>query len=359
MSKKYAALSLLACLAVGCGSFRTTALYRFDNDSVVPECNNEKLKGIPVKLKVPSHVRVNVFEQQVILANTADEVDAKKAAAKKDADAVKETQAAIRTLSTNVEVAKKQLELAEKEVAKRTEEHTAAVNMQIGTEAGELQRKELLIKQKGELLAAANALLTKASDELSAATEAKDSNLAKETTELLKRQAKAEVSAADAEVKYRLVSFTPQQLVVETELDYTDKIFLVDFRRPAAGILNLNEASMDDQQYFSKIQADVTERTLEDVGKALDTLKGTVAPPAATPKAATTGADTPSGEANGSVNFQKSIVASKRFDISEPDWEARMNAFINSKLNSQNGSFALHENSSTPMAYTDQEALVQ
>lgn len=341
MYTKNTAFSLLVCLLAGCASFKTTALYRFDNDSVVPECNNEKLKGLPVKLKVPSHVRVNIYEQQVILANTEEEVVEKKKAATTAAAKVKTSQAAIDKLSTDITDAKKAIVIAEKVIAKRKSELEAANALPNGS-AAEMQLRTETIKQKTALVLLAENLLEQGQVAFDAATKTKEENLEKLKIELAMNEADAELAADDAVVKYRLVSFTPQQLVVETQLDYTDKIFLVDFRRPAAGILNLNEASMDDEQYFSKVQADVTERTLEDVGKALDTLKGTVTPPKP-PLAMATGADTPPGSGNGSVNFQMSIVASKRFDISEPDWEARMNAFIDSKLNSQNGTFASDE----------------
>lgn len=327
------AFSLLACLLVGCTSFKTTALYRFDNDSVVPECNNEKLKGLPVKLKVPSHVRVTIYEQQVILATSAADVTAKKAAADSSAVIVRGTQGKIAKLSTDVTDAVTRNNDASDELTRRTAQLVAARMLP----AGANRDAKVSVAKALEVLAKKEKV--EAEMQVTAAIKRKNDDLSKLQDQLGTEKNTAALAADEAVIKYKLVSFTPQQLVVETELEYTAKIFLVDFRRPAAGILNLNEASMDDEQYFSKIQADVTERTLEDVGKALDTLKGTVTPPKL-PAAATTNADTPPGAGNGDVNFQRSIVASKRFDISEPDWEARMNSFIDAKLNSQNGSFA-------------------
>lgn len=202
--------ALLAMIVIGgCTSFRTTALYRFDNDSVTPECTNKKLKGLPVKLKVPSHLAVTIFEQQVLLA-----------------------------------------------------------------------------KGTGDT------------------------------------------------AQYALVSFSPPQLMVETELVYTDKVFLVDFKRPAAGILDLTEAKMDDEQYFSNITAEVTERTINDINTSLGTLQPALTqfkkPKVPTAKATT--ANSPEADAD-NVGFKKSVIAYQRFDISEPDWECRLQEFVNCQLN--------------------------
>jgi len=131
--------------------------------------------------------------------------------------------------------------------------------------------------------------------------------------------------------KYKLVSFAPAQLMVDTETIYTDKVFLVDFRRPAGGILDLKEAKLDDEQYFAKIQAEVTERTINDINTALQTLQPAVTQFKQPPKAKATTANTPAASTD-NVGFQKSVVAYHRFDISEPDWEYRLQDFVNLHL---------------------------
>jgi hypothetical protein len=139
--------------------------------------------------------------------------------------------------------------------------------------------------------------------------------------------AAAAAAAAAAKPEYTLVSFCPAQLIVETELIYTDKVFLVDFKRPAGGILDLKQASMDDEQYFKNVQAEVQERTIQDISTAIATLTPGNSNNKAVPKSANTPADAVSD-----VNFQKSIVACQRFDISEPDWEFRLSEFVNTSL---------------------------
>ena len=89
---------------------------------------------------------------------------------------------------------------------------------------------------------------------------------------------------------------------------------------------------MDDEQYFSKVQADVTERTIQDVTYALDTLKDPLVALKTSNKATPTSANTAEGDANEQVDFQKSVVATQRFDISEIGWEERMMAFVNERL---------------------------
>ncbi len=322
MLMKRATLCLLIGLSAGCTSFRTTALYRCDNDSVVPECTNQKLKGLPVKLKVPSHVRVTIYEQQIIIANTSADVAAAKEVADNSAIVVQSLQDKIDGNPKEFALATAAVEAADAAVTKYTNEED--------TETDPGKKSKAKIKKNQAIGAQKLAILR-----LGAAEGVRDS-LPELLLKLVEAKDHAAQAAANAVIGYKLVSFTPQQLVVETDLQYTDKVFLVDFRRPAAGMLNLNEASMDDEQYFSKIQADVTERTLKDVGAALNTLKGPLTPkkPA---QASTTSANTPDGQGNSNVNFQKSVVASQRFDISEPDWEARMEIFIDNRLNSQNG----------------------
>ena len=68
------------CSLAGCTSFRTTSLYRFANDSLVKQQTNRPLKGLPVKLKVPSHVNVVIYEQQILLVPSKDEIAASEAA---------------------------------------------------------------------------------------------------------------------------------------------------------------------------------------------------------------------------------------------------------------------------------------
>jgi len=90
----------------GCTSFRTTALYRFENDSLKPQKTNSPLKGLPVKMKVPSHVHVIVAEQQVILANSPEEINANEQQVRTARGAVAQKQGEIEKLMATVSTAR-------------------------------------------------------------------------------------------------------------------------------------------------------------------------------------------------------------------------------------------------------------
>ncbi len=61
MRKGFLPVLLILGLAAGCSSFQTTAIDRLDNDTIV--VNPEKpLKGVPVSLRVPTHLELSVIE---------------------------------------------------------------------------------------------------------------------------------------------------------------------------------------------------------------------------------------------------------------------------------------------------------
>ena len=206
---------LLLFVTSSCTSFHTTALSRLDSDSLFVDCmgRKQKGKGIPVKMKVPSHVTVTVYEQQILIR---------------------------------------------------------------GKEGVKLQ------------------------------------------------------------------SFSPPQYEVKTGLAYTDKVFLVDFVRPAGGSLNLINSdpkkdglAFDDEQYFKAIQADVTDQTMKQIAGALDEIAkipGSLAKkPAASGNVVSANIVSPSsGLPN--VHFENSIVAYQRFDLARPHWEEEMNCFVEQYL---------------------------
>ncbi len=321
MSLKLLLSLCLGTLAVmsGCTSFRTTSLFRYENDSLAPQKTSTPLKGLPVKMKVPSHVQVIVSEQQVILANSPEEISANEQQVKTTRVAVAHKQAEIEKLAATVSTARNK--------AIRLERSINYLNTRKTTDAG-------------DLLAAINKLLR---SELEDKTEADEALFAAEVqyaeafpvleVELAQLQAILTSTIRDATPNYTLVSFTPAQYVVETELEYTDKIFLVDFKRPLAGILDLKNAKLDDEQYFAQVQADLTERTLEDVSGALQTLTDPLqALRTSSNIAKPTSAKSSPTEVQADIHFQKSVVAIKRFDIGEAGWEDAMMTFVNERL---------------------------
>ena len=315
---------LLACATFGCTSFRTTSLYRFSNDSLAPQRTNKKLKGLPVKLKVPSHVSVVVYEQQVILANDPAADQALKDAADQAINRHAELNSKIENLTKTINTTRESRE-------------SAANTLKTYQDAFD--------RSTGAQQALAKVFRDNATKVFEAAVEAESNALldAQNEAEFRKRlntlQQEMVLAREKAATGYVLVSFSPPQYQVETQLEYTDKIFLIDFKRPAAGTLDLKNAKMDDQQYFSQVQAEIEEKTIESIGGALKTITDPLVSlrPKMSNSAKPTSASTPEGESKDDVNFQKSVVAIQRFDISEPGWEDEMMWFVNEKLNASSG----------------------
>lgn len=310
------AIAIAITAFTGCSSFRTTVLQRFSDDSVAPQTTNTRLKGVPVKLKVPSHLLVTIYEEQVILANSdavTQQLDNEAAQA-----------------ATNLIEARNALRAVESAPAARREE-LAGYDRAIA-------KAETLLADEGDVTIQES--IEKTIDALKKDRAGKleeviaaDANLANTVAlrdTVARLEAARDVAEQKAAVGYTLVSFSPAQLHVESELQYTDKVFLVDFKRPAGGVLDLKGAEMDDEQYFADVSADITERTMKDIGEALGTFGEAAAKlrPSAENRAIPVSAETPDAEASNTVNFQKSIVAMKRFDVNECDWEQRVQEFI-------------------------------
>jgi hypothetical protein len=107
------------------------------------------------------------------------------------------------------------------------------------------------------------------------------------------------------------------------EFIYTEKIFTVDFRRPAAGTYNLR-LDMTDDQYIEKVQHDVTDRTITDVGKLIKE----VAPGGLFPTLRSE-----PGDPEDYLHEVTSVVAVGIFEIDAPDFEQQLTAFLNCHLN--------------------------
>ncbi|MCY2977105.1 MAG: hypothetical protein NTU79_00335 [Planctomycetota bacterium] len=319
---------LLVCTTFGCTSFRTTSLYRFANDSLAPQRTNKKLKGLPVKLKVPSHISVVVYEQQVILADSSGEAETKTKNATEAAQAAIKKKLEIQSIEGVRNAALVELKSAQ-DLVEKLSKPIAGMEEEVRTVQLKAAQKIL----NDAFVASQNA-------------QAPFDNIASEREELRRLEAAAILAAEDAAIKYALVSFNPPQYQVETQLEYTDKIFLIDFKRPAAGTLDLKNAKMDDQQYFSQVQAEIEEKTIESISGALNTIKDPLVSlrPKRPNSAKPTNANTPEGESKDDVHFQKSVVAIQRFDISEPGWEDQMTCFVNEKLVGSTGdALELHE----------------
>jgi len=106
---------------------------------------------------------------------------------------------------------------------------------------------------------------------------------------------------------------------------FTEKVVMVDFKRPAAGEFEL-EVDLSDDQYIEKIRHDVTDQTIERVTELVGKLvPGGVADLASAPEG--------SGVIDSKIKEIKSVVAVGVFEIDAPDFEAQMAEFLNCHVN--------------------------
>jgi hypothetical protein len=105
------------------------------------------------------------------------------------------------------------------------------------------------------------------------------------------------------------------------EFIYTEKIFTVDYKHPAAGTYKL-DLTLTEDQYIQKFQHDVTDTTIAQV----TALVGKLAP---------RGLPNLSSAARAEDYYTEiqSVVAVEIFEIDAPDFEEQMAAFINCHLN--------------------------
>ncbi len=112
------------------------------------------------------------------------------------------------------------------------------------------------------------------------------------------------------------------------ELMYTEKVFVVDFKRPAAGSANLR-VDMTNDQYFDQIQHDITEETISQIAGLL----GKIGPQGFAPQLAAIGeVESESGASTGRLEL-KSLVAVGIFEVDAPDFEQQVMTFINCHVN--------------------------
>lgn len=208
-------IALSSVVFAGCTSFRSTIMQRLDNDSLVSQVNPRQSRGVPVRLKVPSHLAVTITESYQIVNGyqSGNEIESP----------------FINVLQTN--------------------------------------------------------------------------------------QGRRVVDVA-------------------TNLEYTDKVFTVDFPRPISGSLNLGDTSndglvFDGEQYFAAIRGSVDDDTLEDLNSVISTqlpkLRGASGSKTSTRPEAI-GQELP-------VEVKTRVVAFQRFDISECDWERKVQDFIDLHMN--------------------------
>lgn len=106
----------------------------------------------------------------------------------------------------------------------------------------------------------------------------------------------------------------------------TEKLFVVDLKRPGAGTMGATVDFNSEQQYFDEIKTRVVDETIAEVGNLL----ATVAPSGlfGVPTTESTGA-----KVRGRVKQVSTVVASKIFEIDAPDFEFQVRVFLDQHLN--------------------------
>ncbi|NOX54284.1 MAG: hypothetical protein GXP27_07540 [Planctomycetes bacterium] len=116
---------------------------------------------------------------------------------------------------------------------------------------------------------------------------------------------------------------------VRTDLIFTEKIFTVDLERPAAGLLKYTAEF--EGQYFKKLQSELEDVTIEETSEAIERILGGIAPQGlvGVPTAAR-----PTGK-EPLVKEIDSVVAAAVFELDAPDFEVKLEEFLNAYLNTR------------------------
>ncbi|MBI3861601.1 MAG: hypothetical protein HY290_06870 [Planctomycetia bacterium] len=102
---------------------------------------------------------------------------------------------------------------------------------------------------------------------------------------------------------------------VRAETVKTKKVFFVDFKRPGSGSLDVS-ATFNDDQYFKNITSKLVDTTIKDTAA----LAGTIIKGA---KGIST-----AGTLTKEMMKQTRVVAYRRFDINEPDFDMQVDEFV-------------------------------
>jgi hypothetical protein len=106
----------------------------------------------------------------------------------------------------------------------------------------------------------------------------------------------------------------------------TEKVFVVDLKRPGAGTIDAKLDFDADDQYFDEIKTKVVDETIEQVGNLIAQVapSGLFGAPTA---------DTAGEKVSNRIKQVFTVVASNIFEIDAPDFEFQLRAFLDRHLN--------------------------
>jgi hypothetical protein len=132
------------------------------------------------------------------------------------------------------------------------------------------------------------------------------------------------------------VKTAKRSLFVETTPIETDKVFMVDVKRPLAGTVDytltfggVDANGTDNSQYFTEVKNKIQDKTIQDVNTALQSILPLLR---GLPTGKSTGADLTSA-LDAQIIPEVRVVAWKRFDLDAPDFAQQVAAFIELHLN--------------------------
>jgi hypothetical protein len=109
---------------------------------------------------------------------------------------------------------------------------------------------------------------------------------------------------------------------VDHDFIYTEKVFTVDPKRPAAGDIDFTLELAEDQQYLEKVTSDITDRTIQETSMAFERLF--VAFRSGTGEAL----DRNIGTSDNPLAPIESVRAMQVFEIDDPMFEQNLAAFL-------------------------------
>ncbi len=117
---------------------------------------------------------------------------------------------------------------------------------------------------------------------------------------------------------------------VRPEVVKSDKVFIVDFKRPGSGTLDLKLTFDEDEQYFKKIVSDLEDTTISDTAELVGTVIKRFG--ALSVSKSFTPEDESKLKLKGIFRDTR-VVAYQRFDINSVSFEQDVECFVNQHLN--------------------------
>lgn len=116
---------------------------------------------------------------------------------------------------------------------------------------------------------------------------------------------------------------------VRTELIKTEKIFTVDFKRPAAGVLDL-KMTFTDEQYFQKVISNLQDDTINQSAALAATVISSIR---AVSASTDNSEDSEKFMKDHQIDRRQRVVGYQRFDLNSVDFEAQVEGFVAAYLN--------------------------